>query len=126
MVISAALLLFLTITLGAIVAGFWSHPERWTVDRRSSLLGSAHVAVGLSAVAAWVVYLIARDDMMGTIAVIGLAVTAGLGTTTLLSTRRRDRTAGYTEPPDAVPLAALILHGAAAAAATGAAIAAIA
>lgn len=126
MVIGAALLLFLTVTLGAIVAGFWTHPERSTADRRSHLLGSAHVTIGLTAVAAWVVYLIARDETVGTVAVAGLALTAALGISALVSTGRRNRTASYAKRPDAVPVAVLVLHGAAAASAIVLAIVAVA
>ena len=125
MVIGAALLLSLTVTLGVIVAGFWSHPERRTIDRRSHRLGLAHVALGLVAVAAWVTYLIARHEPVGTLAVTVLLATAALGATVLVSTRQRDRTAAYTNRPAPVPAAALVLHGAGAVATIVSAIAAL-
>ena len=112
MVISAALLMFATVTLGAIVAGFWSHPERRRTDPRSHRLGTAHVITGLTAVAAWVTYLIARNETVGTAAVTALVVAATLGTSAFVSTRQRDRTADYEDRPDPVPPVVLLLHGA--------------
>lgn len=114
--IAATLLLFLTVTLGVMVAGFWSDPKRRTVDRRSHRLGLTHVALGSLAVAAWVIYLVARDAAAGSVAVTLVLATAAVGVSVLLSTRQGDRTAAYTNRPAPVPAGALVLHGVAAAA----------
>jgi hypothetical protein len=124
MIVGSALLLFLTVTVGAVVLGFWSHPERGRVDRRSHLLGSAHILLALPAVAIWVLYMIGRRETTATVAIAAITTTLALGISTFLSSRRRDRTGDYGDPPDIVPTAVLVLHGAAAAAALALAIAA--
>lgn len=122
--IRTALLLFLTVTIGTIVAGFWSDPRRGT-DRRSHRFAVAHVGIGLTAVAAWVVYLIGRADAVGTASTAALFLTALLGTGTLLSTHNRDRRVPHEQRAAAVPALALLLHGAAAAAAITSAVAVV-
>lgn len=115
MVVGAAIVLFVTATLGAAVLGFWDDPERRRVDRRSFGLGVVHVAAATTAVVAWVFYLIGRSSGVGT-ATLGILVGTGvLGLLTLISTWQRDRSARYSEDrPDPVPAAVLVLHGAAA------------
>lgn len=110
----AAFTLFLTATVGTVVLGFWSHPERRTVDPRSHRLGFGHAVVAGAAVVAWVAYLIGRSAAVGDTALVALLAAITLGASTLLSSRKGDRTAGYVDRPDAVPVAVLVVHGAAA------------
>lgn len=62
----------LTVVLGVVVLAFWSSPERTAVDRRSVALATLHVVVALSAVAAWVWFVIDRADAVGTAALAGI------------------------------------------------------
>lgn len=114
MSLAAALLLFLTVTVGVMVLAFWVHPERRRADPRSHRLGAVHVAAALAAVAGWVVYLIGHSDRVGAPVTGALVATGMLGALTLWSTRVGDRRGTYADVPDPVPIAVLALHGAAA------------
>lgn len=125
MIIGAALLMFATVTLGAIQLGFWSDPLRRRSDRRSHFLGVSHVGLALPGVAVWVIYLIGRDRVVGVAGIAVLATAFMLGVATYLSTSRRDRRTDEAGRADAVPGVVLALHGAAAVAALATAAAAI-
>lgn len=113
--VAAAVALFLTVSAGAVVLGYWAHPERATADRRSVGLASAHVAAATTAVAAWVVYLIGGSNGIGSASLVALLAAAALGGSTLLSTRQRERSGRYVDRPEPVPTAVLAVHAAAAA-----------
>ena len=114
MVVGAALGLFVTATVGAAVLGFWDHPERRRIDRRSFGLGVLHVCAAAFAVVAWVIYLIGRASGLGRAALGLLVATAAIGVATFVSTWRGDRSSRYSAPPDPVPTGVLVVHGAAA------------
>ena len=117
MIIGAAFLMFVTVTLGAVQLGFWSDPLRRRTDQRSHVLGVIHVSLALPAVAVWVIYLIGRDQVVGVAGVGVLAAVFVLGVATFVSTSGRDRRTEVTQRADAVPGIVLALHGAAAVAA---------
>ena len=117
MIIGAALLMFVTVTLGVVQLGFWSDPLRRRTDRRSHVLGVSHVSLALPAVTVWVIYLIGRDRAVGVAGVGVLATVFVLGVATFFSTSGRDRRTDETQRADAVPGIVLALHGAAAVAA---------
>lgn len=104
-----------TVVLGVVVLAFWSSPERTAVDPRSVVLASLHIVVALVAVGAWVWFLIGGANAVGTTALVGVLTAAALGVSTLLSSRRRERSGRYSDVPEPVPNVLLILHGAAAA-----------
>lgn len=113
--VAAFLVAAATVVLGVMVLAFWSSPERTAVDRRSVALASLHVVVAFSAVGAWVWFLISRADQAGAAALAGILTAAALGVTTLVSSRRSERSGRYREVPDPVPMVLLVAHGAAAA-----------
>lgn len=117
MIIGAALLMFVTVTLGVVQLGFWSDPLRRRTDRRSHVLGVSHASLALPAVAVWVIYLIGRDRAVGVAGVGVLAAVFVLGVATFFSTSGRDRRTEETQRADAVPGIVLALHGVAAVAA---------
>ena len=125
MIIGAALLMFATVTLGAVQLGFWSDPLRRRTDRRSYFLGVSHVTLALPGVGVWVIYLIGRDRVVGVAGMAVLATVFLLGVATYASTSGRDRRTELARRADAVPGIVLALHGAAAVAALAAAAAAI-
>lgn len=111
MAVLATMVVLANLAAGAIVLGFWTHPTRWQIDKRSTVLVVAHVVAAAGATFISVVYLISRNVGLASIGVVAVAVTASLGIATLLSSRRHE---GSGRIPR-VPLGALAVHGAGAA-----------
>lgn len=125
MTIGSFLLAAVTVVLGVVVLAFWSGPERHA-DRRSVWLACAHVVAAAAGVAVWVWYLIGRNSAVGGMAVVALVTAAALGGSTLVSSRRRERSGRQDAAPHPVPAALLVAHGAAAAGAVALAVLAVA
>ena len=113
--VTAALLgLFLTVLTGVPVLGLWLQPERSATDRRSTALGIVHVAIALTAVTAWVVFVIVQSTTTAGIAGGLIATTVTLGVTTLVSSHAGERRV-RDERAEPVPRPALAVHATAAA-----------
>ena len=111
----ATITIFVNVTAGVIVLAFWTHPERWQVDRRSVFLVSAHVLLASGATAVWVVYIISRAAVLAWLGVGALAATVVMGIATFLSSSSRERSGRFAQVPEPVPVGVLLVHGAGAA-----------
>jgi len=99
---------FVTVLTGVVVLAFWAQSERTQQDRRSSILGIAHVGLAAGAVALWTVFAIGRASGIGRVSVGVLFAAVAAGIATVVSSRHGER---VQRDIDAVPVAALAVHG---------------
>lgn len=105
-------LLWATVATGSVVLALWFPSDR-PEGRRRTAAGVLHIVLAVTAVSTLMVLALGRSQGVGIAGVgaLGAAVAVAVGIGTTVATRRWERrvSAG---PGTAVPVAALVIHGA--------------
>jgi len=103
-------LLWATAATGSVVLALWFPSDR-PEGRRRTAAGLLHILLAVTAVSTLMVFALGRSQGVGIAGVGALAAAVAVGIGTTVATRRWERrvSAG---PGTAVPVAALVVHGA--------------